>query len=369
MHELTRAEARRVAVRGQMLTAERPSDLLATLRRLALVQIDPTAAVAPSADLVLWSRLGSAYHPEMLRDALSVRIVVELSGVLRPAEDVVLFGAEMATWPGDERLGPLKSWQRDNADWVEANDGCRRDLLTRLADGGPLSTRELPDSCAVPWRSSGWTEGKNVARLLEFMLARGEVAIAGRRRQDRLWDLAERVYPDEEPLPLEEARHERARRRLSAQGLCRAGSQAQLIEQVDLADVGEEAVVEGVRGRWRVDPSLLDAAAPPFEPRTAVLSPLDQLIHDRTRMAELFEFDYQLEMFKPVATRRFGYWAMPVLHGDRLVAKVDATADRRAGVLRVDAIHADDGYDDAAATGLDAELADLADWLGLDPAR
>jgi uncharacterized protein YcaQ len=83
-------------------------------------------------------------------------------------------------------------------------------------------------------------------------------------------------------------------------------------------------------------------------------------------MADLFEFDYQLEMYKPVAKRRWGYWAMPVLHGDRLVGRVDSTADRRAGVLRVGAIHEDVPFTAAMSTGVAAELDRLARWLGLD---
>ena len=90
-------------------------------------------------------------------------------------------------------------------------------------------------------------------------------------------------------------------------------------------------MVEGVRGTWRVDPAL--ARRQPFAGRTALLSPFDRLVFDRKRMAELFEFDYQLEMYKPAAKRRWGYFALPVLHGDRLVGKLDATADRKAGVL------------------------------------
>ena len=83
-------------------------------------------------------------------------------------------------------------------------------------------------------------------------------------------------------------------------------------------------------------------------------------------MAELFEFDYQLEMFKPAAKRRFGYWAMPILHGDQLVGKVDATADREAGVLRVDAIHEDEPFPASTTAAVHAELEDLAGWLDLD---
>jgi hypothetical protein len=122
-------------------------------------------------------------------------------------------------------------------------------------------------------------------------------------------------------------------------------------------------VVEGVKGTWRVDPSLLGQ---PFSERAALLSPFDRLIHDRKRAVELFEFDYQLEMYKPAAKRRWGYFALPVLYGDRLVGKLDATADRNAGVLRVDAIHQDVPFDKTTTAAVEAEIKDLASWLQLD---
>jgi uncharacterized protein YcaQ len=126
--------------------------------------------------------------------------------------------------------------------------------------------------------------------------------------------------------------------------------------------VGEPAEIDGVRGRWRVDPSYLDGA---FTARAALLSPLDRLVFDRKRMTELFEFDYQLEMYKPAAKRRWGYWALPILYGDRLVGKVDVTAVREEGVLRLDAVHEDDAWSAEVKAAVDEEIDSLAEWLGL----
>jgi uncharacterized protein len=121
-------------------------------------------------------------------------------------------------------------------------------------------------------------------------------------------------------------------------------------------------MVEGVKGEWRVDPAALSGD---FEGRTALLSPFDRLVHDRVRALELFDFDYALEMYKPAGKRRWGYFALPVLHHDRLVGKVDATADRRASVLRVHAIHEDVRFTRTMTKAVQAELEDLASWLGL----
>ena len=132
---------------------------------------------------------------------------------------------------------------------------------------------------------------------------------------------------------------------------------------MDVGETGEPAVVEGVKGTWRVDPSLLGQ---PFSGRAALLSPFDRLVHDRKRTIELFEFDYQLEMYKPAAKRRWGYFALPILYQDRLVGKLDAAADRSAGVLRVNAIHQDVPFSKAMTAAVDDEIRDLARWLGLD---
>jgi hypothetical protein len=364
VHRLSRRDARRIAVRAQLLTAERPPDLLTAVRRLTALQLDPVSAVAPSADLVAWSRLGAGYRPEDLRAALDGRDLIELQAFLRPAEDIAAYRAEMAAWPGP---GELRDWQVFYAEWVAANDACRRDILARLRERGPLPSRELPDRCARPWQSTGWTNNKNITKLLDLMAQRGEVAVAGRRGKERLWDLAERVYPDHPVLPHEEARRERNRRQLRSLGIARGTAQDCLVEPIGTGGSGEPAQVEGVRGVWRVDPAYLDdALGGPFDGRAALLSPFDRLVHDRVRAAEIFEFEYQLEMYKPAAKRRWGYYALPILYGDRLVGKLDATADRKAGVLTVSAVHQDIPFTPDMTEAIEAEIDDLAGWLGLE---
>lgn len=360
--ELSRRNARRIAVRAQLLTAERPTDLLAVVRHLTLLQNDPTAAVAPSAELVLWSRLGAAYSLGDLDEAVGDGSLVELDMMLRPAEDIALHRAEMAVWPGAGELAP---WQEELRDWVEANDECRRDVLELLRTDGPLPRSALPDTTLVPWRSSGWNNDRSLRRLLDMMVRRGEIAVAGTEGRERLWDLAERIYPDDPVVPVEEAMRERARRRLRALGIARARATEMPGEQNYVGEIGEPAVVEGTRGSWRVDPTYLDGLDGEFAGRAAILSPLDRLVFDRKRMTELFEFDYSLEMYKPREKRKWGYWAMPVLYGDRLVGKVDATADRSAGVLHVDAVHEDGDWSPAMRAAVETEIRDLARFLRL----
>ena len=360
VHELSRAEARRIAVRAQLLSRQRPTDLVETVRQLSLLQLEPTSAIAPSAELVMWSRLGSAFDPQEMWDAVDEQRLIELHQALRVADDIALFRAEMAEWPG---AGELRPWEEELRDWVTANNDCRRDILERLRADGPLPASELPDTCVVPWRSSGWNNNRNLRMMLDKLVQRGEVAAAGGTGRDRLWDLASRIYPDDPVPPVEEARRLRDERRLRSLGIARAKGTKLPFEPVDVGEAGEPAVVEGLRGQWRVDPSQLDL---PFAGRAALLSPFDRLLADRKRMNELFEFDYILEMYKPAGARMWGYYALPILYGDRLVGKLDATADRKEGELRVTAIHQDVPFSKAMSTAVDREIRDLARWLDLE---
>jgi uncharacterized protein len=354
VHRLTKAQARRIAVRAQLLDASRPADLLTVVQQLTLLQIDPTAAIAPSADLVAWSRLGSAYEPAHLQQALELdRTLFEHDAMVRPMSDLGLYLAGAADWP---------SYEKQRA-WLRGNDRFRRDILKLLKSSGPLTSRDIPDTCVVPWASTGWTNNRNVTQMLEFLMMRGEIAIAGRVGRERAWDLAERVYPADVVVPrVDEAERAKNERRLTSLGIAREKARAMPMEPINVGEAGEPAVVEGVKGEWRVDPAALGQD---FEGRTALLSPFDRLIHDRARAEELFDFEYTLEMYKPAAKRRWGYFALPILHGDRLVGKLDAKADRDASALRVHAIHEDVKFTRTMTNAVQAELEDLASWLGL----
>ncbi|MBA3800027.1 MAG: winged helix-turn-helix domain-containing protein [Geodermatophilaceae bacterium] len=341
-----------------MLVARRPTDLVAVVQQLTLLQLDPTAAIAPSADLVVWSRLGSSYKPTQLKHALEQdRTLFERDALVRPMSDVGLYLAGAADRPS--RQGPRE--------WLRSNDSFRRDILQRLDSDGPMTSRDIPDTCVVPWASTGWTNNRNVTQMLEFLNVRGEVAIAGRIGRERLWDLVERVYPVVVVVPsVEDAERAKNERRLGALGIARKKAPEMPMEPIHVGEAGEPAEVEGTKGEWRVDPTGLDQVVRgDFDGRTALLSPFDRLVADRVRAMALFDFEYILEMYKPAAKRRWGYFALPVLHDDRLVGKVDATADRKASILRVQAIHEDVRFTRTMTKAVCAELDDLAAWLGL----
>ena len=212
MHELTRAEARQIVVRATMLDAHRPTDLYAMVERLTALPVEPTRAIAPSYDLVSWSRLGSAYEPEDLDDLLAARDLYEDGDGIRPMADLELHLAEMEIWP---------AWD-ETRDWIEANELFRNEILDILDADGPLPSRDVKATAQVPWHSSGWNVDRNVRMMLGCLLARGEVAVNGRKGTQKKYDLAERVYPPGvEAVPRRRPARLRDARRLRGLGIAR----------------------------------------------------------------------------------------------------------------------------------------------------
>lgn len=351
MVRISKQRARQLAVMGQLLDAESPRHLIDVVERLGFLQMDPTAVVARSEHLVLWSRLGEGFRPQDLATALyDDRTLFEHRAFIFPTSDYPLIRAAITGWPhGDS------AWPRRAREWLEANKGFRRYVLSELKTRGPLRSRDLEDRSTVSWRSSGWTHERNVGMMLEFLWARGEVAVSHREGAQRVWDLSERVLPVGLPaVEPTQARKELAKRRLRASGIVRA-------DRTEAPGVRVE--VAGVTGEWIADPELIDKE---FEGRSALVSPFDRLVYDRQRLQALFDFDYKLEIYVPKAKRVWGYYVLPALRGDRLVGKVDAKGDRKRRVLEVSALHSEAGAKPADIKAMKQELTRLARWLDLD---
>ena len=339
--ELTRAEAQRIAVRAQLLDG-RATDVLDTVERLGFLQMDPTAAVARTEHLVLWSRLGDYDRDELARLLWEERALFEWRAFIYPLRDLPLWRSRMKRFAVDSRWAPVQAW-------LEANDEFRRYVLRELKARGPLVSRELEDRAVVPWRSTGWTNSRNVSQMLEFLWARGEVATVGRRGQQRVWDVASRWYPRVTPLPAEKADAELAERTLRSQGLARTGP-------------GEPVTVKGVPGEWVVHPNLLGRDAP-MQKRTTLLSPFDRLIYDRERTWDLWGFRYRLEMYVPREKREYGYYVLPILRGHELIGRIDPQFDRKERVLRVNEVYAEPHARANAWPDVRRAIDALAAWL------
>lgn len=354
-HRLTRDQARRIVVRAQLLDAERPGDVVEVAEQLGYIKIDPTATIAPCEHTVLWSRIGWSYEPGQLRKVVEDdRLLFEFDGTFRPMSVLPLMLPGMRQWP-----------QRESSrQWLEANAGFRADVLARLRAEGPLLASDIPDTAQVSRAPDGWSGSNQVPHMLDFLLRQGEVAIVGRDGRRRRWDLAERVYPrNVREYDDEEAARLLAERRLQSAGLAKPHWYWSGVAK----DSGEPAVIAGSTTAYRVDPEALAALEGDDDAggRVAFLNPYDSLLFDRRRLEELFEFTYVLEQFKPKAQRRYGFFAHPILMGDRFVGMLDAEVDREREVLKVNAVHEFLPFEPEESDMVRAEIAELAEWLGV----
>ena len=325
MREVPVEEARRIAVRAQALDGT-AGGVLETVRRLGFLQLDPISSVAPPQHLVLWSRLGSWDTAELDRLLWEERKLVEWRAFLYPIEDLPILRAFMR-----RRDRPI---DRRVIEWTKARAPYRRHVLKELRERGPLLSREIADAPSHRREDHRWWGQRQMGLMLELLAARGEVAVVGRRGKQRVWDLAERWYPETETLPLPKARKLYDEKRFRALG------------------------VRLQRGRLVAHPEAEDGPVPT---RTTFLSPFDRLVHDRARTEALWDFFYRLEMYVPAAKREYGYYVLPILQGDRLVGRIEPVFDRREKVLDVKGLWWQPGQ---KPVDLEEPLASLAAFLG-----
>jgi uncharacterized protein len=351
--ELTRDQARRIAVRAQLLEATRPTDVIEVAEQLGAIKIDPTATIAPAEHTILWSRMGSGFETFQLTKAVeSDRLLFEFDGAFRPVSLLPLMLPAMRLWPR----------RASTREWLEANDRFRTDVLARLRAEGPLLASDIPDTAEVARAPDGWYGPNQVGHMLEFLQQQGEVAVVGREGRHRRWDVAERVYPQDLPeYDLDTAERMLHERRLQAAGIARQRSR-----WTPVGEAGEPATIEGSTRKYRVHADALAALDEEDDGRVAFLNPYDGMLFDRPRLREIFDFDYVLEQFKPKPQRVYGYFAHPILMGDRFVGMLEAEVDRKQETLTVAAVHEFFPFEPEEDEMVRAEISDLAEWLAVE---
>ncbi len=379
---LSLPEARWLALAAQGLGRARPRAankprLLALIAELGVLQLDAINVLERTQFLVPWSRLGSYRRDDLHAISGRAGALFEYWGhaaSLLPVASQPLFRWRMDSFHGT--LGGPAYTKRWRA-WGEAHAAYVASVLAEVRERGPLAAAELRD----PRRRDGeWWERRSVGRqALEYLFARGELAAWRNAGFERVYDLPERVIPREvlaQPSP----RREEAQRLLIAASARALGvgttsdladyyrlplreAAARVAELVEAGEL-ERVTIEG----WR-EPAYVPRRVrprPPARTGATLLSPFDSLIWERKRTQRLFGFDYRIEVYTPEPRRRYGYWVMPLLLGDALVARLDLKAERRLGRLRVQGAYLERGRRSReVAPAAAAELRALAAWLGL----
>ncbi|MFF4832703.1 winged helix-turn-helix domain-containing protein [Streptomyces sp. NPDC001315] len=380
------ADARRLALSRQHLAGPRPpvtaDGVRTVLRSLRYLQLDPVNVVAPSHEIVLWSRLGAQAGARFEELWWQDRWLFEYwahAAAIVLTEDYPLHRVTMDAYPP-----PNRSF---TAVWMEANDQLLKHVLHRLGEGTPLPTDAFEDCAAMDWPSSGWSAGRNVERMLTFLWFQGKVMVAGRAGGQRLWGLPDACLPpdaDRLPMSPDEMVSRATEHTLRALGVARPldikqyflrGKYAGLPQVLrTLTEQGRVVPVRVDGGAanetWYVHADALDELeairAGDWHGRTALLSPFDNLISDRRLTERLWDFEFRNEMYVPKAKRSYGYYLLPILHEDRLVGRISPRFERKRGVLVVEGVWLESDVRPTAALGraVVGQLEDLAAFGG-----
>jgi uncharacterized protein YcaQ len=393
LRTIDRTTARRLAIAVQRLSGtpprSSPKAVLGVVRAIRCVQLDPIAVVARSPLLVLGSRV-AGFDPKHLdrllwRDRAVYEYWAHAASIVL-AEDHPIHAWYMRHYARDDGSG----WNRRRLDWMAANARLKRSVLAQIRRDGPVLARRISGGLAgESWHSSGWTNERNVDRMLGFLWGSGAIMVAGREGIQKLWDLTERVLSPDAPrerLSDLEVTRRAVDRSLHGLGVGtpqqikthftrdRYPELRRVLAEFERTGRIERVTVEhdgsAVPGTWYVhrdDVPLLDRIERGrWEPRTTMLSPFDNLIADRARSELLFDLSYRMEIYVPKDQRRYGYYAMPVLDGDRFVARVDPAMDRVRGRLLVRSVHPEPEVRITRASGRPVweAVRSLASWLG-----
>jgi uncharacterized protein len=366
--------ARRLALHAQGLaTPPEPGRSAGdVVKRIGCLQLDPVATVARSPLLVLNARMrGGATEQALERAAYSDRVLFDYwahEASICHVDDLALHRWQMRRWLSLPN-------RRHYAEFLERNAGFADDLIAELCERGPLRAQDIEETDVTHWVHGYWTADvswrQTIARILQALWLSGRIGVHSRDGLARRWHVLEECLPPGaldgvEELDDRQATTRAVRRALRMLGVAKLGHihkhftrhRYPHLDEVLASDPEIEAVqVEGTRGTWF---ALAESLAMELGPgrRTIALSPFDNLICDRARTAELFGFDHRLEIYVPQNKRVWGYYVLPILHGERFVGRADLKLEN--GELRVLALHEEPGR--RASAAVRRALEQLARW-------
>lgn len=388
--------ARRMAVTKQRLAGERATadkeGIKDVLKDIRCLQLDPIRAVERTQYLVLWSRLGN-YDIEDLdqlvyEDKHLFEYWAHAASIVRTA-DYPIFKVQMDNYATGDA-----AWARRTREWRTENKALEAYILEEITQNGPMSSNQFDDESVNAWVSGGWTSGRNVNFMLDFLWGQGKIMVAHRKGLKRYWDLSERCLPDwaptEEDLDKEEKTYRAAQIALRGLGVGRPRhikehftrkaypKLQKVIKQLEKDEriVPVQVAANGKdtedywAGRWFVhvdDIPLLDSLEKgEWQPRTTLLSPFDNLICDRDRTEKVFDFFFRIEIYVPKAKREYGYYVLPILHGDRFIGRISPKMDRKKDILNIEAVYVEPDTPRTAeiSQAIRGAIEELAQFLG-----
>ena len=365
----TLENARRLAVAKQHLAGKRPNkpdsdDILRVTRDLGCLQLDPISTVAPSHIIVLWSRLGNFDTTDLdnllWRDKKLFEYWAHQASIVL-MEDYPLYYSLMRRHP-DVLVRPRSIWRQRIDKFLNANTKLRDHILSELRKKGPLLSRQFEDKTRAK-RSFGWSSWGDVSRMMFHLFLKGEVMVVGRQGKQKLYGLSENFLPpwvSKKELSSEEVECLSAQRSLRALGIANTSEISwhffrnrypnlkatikQLVadEMIIPVDITDGPVEKGERYIHSDDVERLEEIeSGEWQPRVSLLSPFDNLFCDRARTKLLFDFDYTIEIYTPPSKRKYGYYVLPILHGDKFIGRLDPLMDQKNGKLIIKAVYAE----------------------------
>jgi uncharacterized protein YcaQ len=365
----TLENARRLAVAKQHLAGKTPSKpdsdyILRVTRDLGCLQLDPISTVAPSHLIVLWSRLGNFDTTDLdnllWRDKKLFEYWAHQASIVM-MEDYPLYYSLMRRHP-DMLASQGTVWRQRIDKWLKANTRLSDHVLSELRKKGPLLSRQFEDKTRVKG-SLGWGSWGDVSRMIFHLFLMGEIMVVGREGKQKLYGLSEDFLPSwvsKKELSAEEVEYLTVQRSLRGLGIANSSEISwhffrkrypnlkatikQLVadEEIIPISISDGPVEKGERYIHSQDIALLNELdSNRWEPRVSLLSPFDNLFCDRARTKLLFNFDYTIEIYTPPSKRKYGYYVLPILYGDKFIGRLDPVMDRKNGKLIIKAVHAE----------------------------